>query len=153
VKICPVCRLQAPLNAVQCVQCGHAYRTPFAAGPTQVVPPVTPPAPQAPTPPKWWEYFIPGVSTKYQADLLRHRAEVAVYMQQNGLITPDMKRRAVLFGTLIGVILVAWLAWSFYDSVQFNRRMDEQIERDMKQTRDDFSRFPQAPPVDSGSGY
>lgn len=132
-KLCPNCRLQAPLNATQCVQCGHAYRTQFQTQQTQVVPPVTPPAPQAPEPPKWWQWFVPGVGMKYQADMLRHQAEVGVYMSQNGLITPQMRRRATLMVTAVGVILIAFLLLSFYESFQFNRKMDAEIERSMRE--------------------
>lgn len=133
-KLCPNCRLSAPLNATKCAQCGHVYRTQFQPSQTQLVPPVTPPAPQAPTPPKWWQHFIPGVSQAYQADLMRHQAELGVYMQQNGLITPEMKRRATFFATLVGIVLVVFLAWTVYDSIQFNRKMDAEIERSMRES-------------------
>lgn len=35
-KLCPVCGLQAPIDAAKCAQCGHAFSTRFTpAGPTQ----------------------------------------------------------------------------------------------------------------------
>lgn len=40
-KVCPVCSLQAPLDAQSCAQCGHQYRTQFvqqASNPTQSFP-------------------------------------------------------------------------------------------------------------------
>lgn len=133
-KICPNCRLTAPLNATSCVGCGHAYRTQFTAQQTQQMPSQVPPAPQAPTPPKWWQFFIPGVQQKYEADLLKHRAEVANYMEQNGLITPELKKRVTLFATIIGVMLVVFIAWTIVDSVRFNQKLDQQIERDFRES-------------------
>lgn len=38
-KVCPQCSLQAPLDAQQCIQCGHRYSTAFNPNQTQVVAP------------------------------------------------------------------------------------------------------------------
>lgn len=48
-KICPVCQLQARLDAVQCVQCGHLYSTKFTS--SQVTTPAPPFTGQTPAPP------------------------------------------------------------------------------------------------------
>lgn len=53
-KICPVCRLQATLDADRCVQCGHIYRTKFPPpaqpSPGNSAPQQPPPQTQAFTP-------------------------------------------------------------------------------------------------------
>ncbi len=56
-KICPVCRLQSPLNASECVQCKHVFRTQFAAPPHAAVQP----PPVLPVPPPAHPVTVPGV--------------------------------------------------------------------------------------------
>lgn len=135
-KICPVCGLQAPLNATECAQCKHQYRTQFQPNQTQMVPPVVPPAP---TPPSFWvRFWNPLADQKYQAELL-------VYMQQNGLITPEMRKRSATLFTILGVMLVLFFAWLIYDTVTSSQRMNAEIERTMRESREQMQKQFNAP--------
>lgn len=55
-------------------------------------------------------------------------------MEQNGLITPELKRRVTFFATVVGVLLVGYVLWIIYDSVRFNQKLDQEIERSFRES-------------------
>lgn len=135
-KICPVCGLHTALNSTECVQCKHQFRTQFTPNQTQMVPPAVPPAP---TPPTLWERFWnPFAGQKYQAELL-------VYMQQNGLITPEMRKRSHTLFTILGVMLVFFVGWMIYDSITSTQRMNNEIDRTIRESREQMEKDLNAP--------
>jgi|SRR5579872_2336508 len=132
-KVCPVCRLTSPLGAQVCPQCRHQFRTQFQPNQTTVVAPQVQPAP---TPPTWWEQFKnPLAATKY-------RAELMAYYQQNGLITPAIRNRAVMLMTIaVSVIIVGFVVETISSFIS-QRHMDESFDRSVRRTQPDFNTPP-----------
>ena len=60
-------------------------------------------------------------------------------MNQNGLITPKAKHRAVLFMSILGVVLIVFLVLELIASYKFNRQLDEQMIQDMNPTSRELS--------------